>query len=240
MGSYYFASTALPELRIGGPADLSFSELMLLFDLNLTERDLRQVRVIRGLVDLYNLCAFWRDQPLDPRGSLGAVELEEATAGKEAVPEFAARFLEEYVTTEERLAHFGELIVNFFAQEIAEAKGFLKRYLEFERDWRLVMLAFRAKQLGRDVTRELQFEDPYDTIVGQILAQREAVKFEPPVGYEKLRDFVDLKPMELNRTLEEYRFRRLEEMRETEEFSIGYLLGYMVQLMIVERWNELS
>jgi len=234
LGGYYFASAVLPELCLGEEADITFSQLMFLFESNLSPGDLRQTRMIQGLVDLDNLCAFWRKQPIDPRGALSLVELGEEAAA----PEFAARFLEAYPSTEERLTHFGELIAEFFAEQIPLAKGFLRSYLEFERAWRLVMLGFRAKQLGRDVMVELQFEDSLDDLVGQILAQKDAPKFVAPPGWEELEELLELEPMELNHELERIRFSRVEAMCETEEFSIGFLLGYMVRLMIVERWNE--
>jgi len=119
----------------------------------------------------------------------------------------------------------------------------LHDYLVFEREWRLIMTAFRAKQLGRDVVVELQHEDPHDDVVAQIIAQKDAVTFEPPSGYEALKAiFVEhaSEPRELHRALEFYRFSTLDEMMKNEIFSTGFLLGYMARLMICERLQEIE
>ncbi len=240
---YYYVATALPALVFDEPAEITFQEVMRLFERNLPAEDLRQVAVIRLLIDIYNLCSLWRNEPIDRRGNFLEAELEEALTSGEGIPAYVIDYLEEYETSEERLKNHGRLVEEFFKVELAKSSGFLHQHLQLERELRLVMVGFRAKQLGRDVSVELQWEDPHDEIVAQIIAQKDAKVFEPPNGYDGLKpifeEFKD-QPMELHRALASYRFSKVDQMLENELFSIGYLLGYLVQLIIVERLEELK
>ncbi|MFQ5728988.1 MAG: DUF2764 family protein, partial [Waddliaceae bacterium] len=127
--------------------------------------------------------------------------------------------------------------------EIQLAEDFVQEYLAFEREWRLVLTGFRAKKLGRDVTAELQFEDPYDEVVAQILAQKDAKTYEPPIRYSDLKTLFEEHygaPMDLYQALCEYRFRKIEAMYGIDVFSIGRILAYLAQLIIVEKWLDLD
>lgn len=243
MVPYYFVATSLPALHFGEPPDIAFSEVATLLSENLDSHDYEQFVVVRRLVDLYNLCSYIRGESLDPHGNLTRTDIEEAALTGGGVPSFAAEFFEDFESDEDRLRHHGKLVRDYFEVELAASKGFLHEYLQFERDWRLVMVAFRAKQMGRDVGPELQYEDPHDEVVAQILAQKDAETFEPPNGYGALKPIFAAhpdEPRELFRELASYRFDRVDAMMENEVFSIGFLLGYAVQLMIVERLMEIE
>lgn len=243
MGPYYFVGSSLPALTFGEPPDIEFQEVIYLFEENMRGDDLEQVRVLRRLIDLYNFCGFIRGESLDPRGNLSHADIEEAKVTGVGIPDYVQRFFETYEGDEERIRNIGELIATFFNREQELATGFLKEYLKFEREWRLIMTAFRAKQLDRDVVVELQHEDPNDDVVAQIIAQKDAETFEPPGGYEALKPiFLEHagEPRELNRALEFYRFSTLDEMMKNEIFSIGFLLGYTARLMICERLQEID
>ena len=105
------------------------------------------------------------------------------------------------------------------------------------------MLGFRAKLIGRDISKELQFEDSSDIIVAQILAQKDAKSFEPPYGYENLRFIFEKyqsEPYKLHKAFCEYRFVKIAELESGSFFSIERILGYMMRLLIVEQWIELD
>jgi len=159
------------------------------------------------------------------------------------LPDYILDFLDRYDTVEQRLRYFSSLYVSFFQEMQAKTTGFLRTYYTFERDVRLILTALRAKQTKRDVARELQFEDPTDSLVMDILAQKDAADYTPPSDYEELKTRF-LKhlsdPKKLYLELLEYRFAKIEEMEEDEPFSINYLLGYTARLLIVESWSGLN
>ncbi|MBA3957628.1 MAG: DUF2764 family protein [Parachlamydiaceae bacterium] len=241
--NYYFVATALPPLQIGVPPEISFEEFETLLQDNLTANDDDKTEVIRRFYDIQNIRAFWKNESLDPRGGLNEIELETALLDQAGFPTYVFDFLNRYDSTKSRLEHFPELVSTYFTAEQKHATGFLQDYLRFEREWRLVFTAFRAKQLGRDLTKELQYEDPDEDLVAQILAQKDSKTFIPPNGFQELQPLFEEHsddPLALYKALCEYRFSKVEEMLDIDLFSIDRLLGYMVQLIIVEKWFELD
>ena len=243
MRNYYYLSTALPELQVGAPPDIEFPAFEILLKENLSPRDYATTKVWQRFYDIQNIRYFWRGEALDPRGGLDENELEEALVAREGLPDYVYEFMDDYDDVQERLEHFPALVGMFFSEESNRAQGFLKEYLEFERSWRLVFTGFRAKKLGRDLLVELQYEDPDDELVAQMLAQKDSKTYEPPEKYEELKaifeEFGDA-PLQLNKALSDYRFAHIEAMLGVDTFSFDRILGYMAQLFIVENYEKLD
>lgn len=243
MTNYYFLALALPALQIGVDPDITFREFEELIKLNLSARDYAKTEVIRRFYDIQNIRAYWKKEPFDPRGALNSGQLEEALLSRTSLPEYVFAFLDTHDLLKERLDHFSALIAAFFNQEIRHSSGFLKRYLSFEREWRLVLTGFRAKRLGRDLLLEMQYEDPYDDFSAQILAQKDAKSYIPPDEFEDLALLFEEhqdNPLALHKAICEYRFQKIEEMLGVDMFSIDRILGYMAQLILAEKWIELD
>lgn len=244
---YYFVASLLPELVIGHVPALGFFELKEILRVNLSEEDKKKVRHFLRLIDLENLRALWAHEPHDPRGNLTREELEKALenqewSDEEPFPEYLIDFLDKYESKEERVRHFSLVMTDFLVEGSLE-EGFLGAYFAFERELRLVLTAFRAKKLGRNLDEELQYEDPYDPFIAELLAQKEAKTFEPPFDFLDLRERLEFNqdlPLELHLALSEYRFMRIVELSEGEFFSIDRILSYMARLLLVEKWLELD
>lgn len=242
MAKYYFLINSLPRIYIGTPPEIPFKEFKELLVLNLTESDLEKVKKLLSVIDLHNVRALWLGQPLDERGNITGQELEEALLVKDGLPLFLVDFLERYDAEADRLRYFPSLYADLFREQ-AGNKGFLEKYFAFERELRLILTALRAKESGRDIIRELQFEDPYDPFVSQILAQRDAPDYAPPMEYEPLKNLFSSnkeQPKNLYRALLEYRFQRIEEMEENEHFTLDALLGYLARLILAEDFAKLD
>jgi len=243
MTKYFFLGAALPPLQIGVQPEISFHEFEHLLHDNLWTKDERQMAVIRRLYDLENMRSFWKKEKLDLHGNMDENELEEALLAKEGLPEYVVDYLDKYDSIDERLKHFPGLIARFFREEILKAKGFLREYLIFERSWRLVFAALRAKALKRDIINEMQFEDPDDDLVALILAQKDAKTFDPPEEFQGLKALFEAhqnQPYELYQALCAYRFNYISELLGLDEFSQDKIMGYMAQLILVEKWMELD
>jgi hypothetical protein len=243
MANYYYVGTFLPPLSFDRLPEITWSELSDLLQDNLSASDLEQTRIVRRLYDVLNLRSFWLDEEFDAWGNLDSMELEEALFNQEGLPTYVYDFLENYEKKEERLRHFPALLAAFFQRGV-EAKGFVHQYLNFEREWRLVFTAFRAKQLGRDLSVELQYENPEEELIAQMLAMKDAKTYEPPEKYEVLKELFDKHfsdPLALQRALDEYRFNTIDRLVEQEDlFSIDRILAYLVQFMIVQKWFTLD
>ena len=243
MANYYFLIAAFPPLSLGTKPELTYKELRDLLVLNLSKEDLDKLEELLRPIDLYNLHAFWLGAPLDDRGQLKAKDLEEELLVQEALPDYIIEYLERYESTEDRLRYFSSLYVSLYRDQQPRLKGFLLKYYQFERDLRLVLTGLRAKRVGRDLVRELQFEDPTDPMIAEILAQKDANDYTPPREYEDLKTlFVENSsdPKELNRAILEYRFNKIEEMEEAQDFGIDRVLAYVARFMLAESLAELD
>lgn len=241
---YYFLMNALPPISLKEPPGISFQEMKDLLLLNLTAKDMKALRRLLSPIDLYNIRAIWLRQPLDERGNYGSQELEELLLTRERLPQYLADYLDRYETTQERLAHFSFLFSSFFQSSFGKEQGFLARYFQFERERMLVLAALRAKSLGREIKKELQFEDFSDPLAAQILAQSDAPDYTPPQEYEDLKVlFVEKRkdPEILNRAILEYCLQKVESFEEgATPFSIDQVLGYVARFVMIDRWFHLD
>jgi hypothetical protein len=241
--NYYFLASSLPRLDFSVPPDISFSDLLFLLDTNLSDEDKGQTLVVRRYFDIENIRTFWKGDELDPHGIYDANELEDALVTGTGLPDYVYEYMEKFDKTDERIRNFPALISKYFEREIANASGILRDLLIFERECRLVLTGFRANLLGKDLVKELQFEDSHDEIVAQILAQKDAKTYEPPSRYDDLKalfmEHVN-EPLKLYLAFLEYRFNRIGEMYGMNFFSIGRILGYLARLIIVEKSLELD
>ena len=181
MTEYYFVAAALPPLTLGAKPEISFHELRDLFRMNLKEGDLKRFRaLLRHLIDLQNIRALWMHLPFDARGNFSPKELEEALLVPDLLPLYVQEYLERYESVADRLRYFSSLFASLFQDMRERTRGFLHSYYIFERELSLVLTALRAKRFGRDLVKELQFEDLDDPLVVSILAQKEAPDYTPP------------------------------------------------------------
>lgn len=243
MANYYFLAASLPPLVLGQKPDVTFAELKERLELNLSKEDLEKTVVFLRMTDIQNIRSLLMEEPIDPRGNLDEKELDEALLIRNILPDYVFEFLDQFENLTDRLRNFFGLLSKFFAEETPKKGGFLAKYLQFEHDWRLVMLAMRAKELGRDVVHELQFEDYSDLLVAQILAQKDASSYEPPAEWVELKELTlasGADPWQRYKAFALWRFKKIEELVEKPLFSIDWILAYMAQLMIVEQWNELD
>ncbi len=239
----YFIGGTLPTLKLGQPPEISFSELDQLLKLNLSDSDYEQALVIRRYSDFQNIRLYLNHEELDPHGILNEKEIEEALLTREGYPAYLFEFLDKYENDSERIKHFSELLSIHYQKEIGKASGFLKEYMTFERDWRRVFAALRAKKMGRDIAEELKDENPEDELMALILEQKDSKTFDLPEPYTELKDIFEKysdSPMALQQALYEYRFQKIDQMCGIEIFTLRRILGYMIQLILVEKWEKLD
>ena len=243
MADYFFLAPSLPPIELGKKPELSFEELKERLRINLSKEDWEKARTFLLYIDISNIRSLLMEEPIDPRGYLTEKELDEALAIHNILPQYVFDYLDRYDHVVDKIRHFSAVLAKFFEEEIPRQTGFLQKYLMFEREWRLVLMAMRAKKLGRDFLTEFQFEDFSDPLVAQILAYKDADHYEPPPEYHDLKEKLDAcgdDAWEKYKTFARWRFQRIEEMVARPLFSIDWILAYMAQLMIAEQWVELD
>lgn len=244
MANYYFVGTYLPSLSFDAPPEITFDELQLLLRDNLTTKDYEKVLVLRRFYDILNLRSLWLEEELDPRGELSELELAEALINRVGLPDYVYEFIDRYQKKEERIRHFPFLLTKVFQNSENSKDSLLRHYLNFERELRLVLTAFRAKKLGRDLSVELQYENPEEDLIAQMLAQQDAPTYEPPEKYRDLKIIFEKygdNPLALQKALDQYRFDKVESLVDMADlFSIKRLLVYLIQFVIIDKWFELD
>lgn len=243
MTEHYFVGGSLPDVEVGLEPEISFVEFARLLRLNLKPDDLAKSRVMRIYWDFENIRTLWKGGEIEKRGNYDENELQEAIATKVGLPSYFYEFYERYDTDEERLKEYPKLLIRYFTEEGEKATGFLKEWLIFERGYRLALLGFRAKKLGRDLAQELQFENPEDDIVVEMMAQKDAKTYEPPSRFEGLKALFEEhfeEPLELEMNLCRWRSDEYDRFGGIDLFSIDKILAYQAKLVMAERWMELD
>lgn len=228
----------MPSLELGKEPDITFYELLVRFQLNLREGDKESVVRMRRYFDVLNLRLLWQGEEIDKRGLLSLEELESAVEYKENLPTSVIEFLWD-VEPEERLAQFPRLLSRYLEEQVRETSGFLHDYFLFEREWRLILSAFRAKQLGLDLMEVFRDEEESDPMVATLIANKDSAHFTMPYGYADLEKALSQSvdsPMEMYKAFAKFRFDRLREMTLGELLSLDWLLGFTVRLTIAEDW----
>ncbi len=248
MREYYFLASLFPSLEIGHIPTLGFAELQEFLSTNLHPNDFEQVTLVRRQIDMENLLCVWLEQPLDPHGLLTKEQwlyaLETQQWDEEhPFPLYFSDFLREHPTTERRIKAFS-LLMSAFLSDNGDHRGeFLTEYFVFQKQFRLVLIGFRAKQLGKDLRAELQFEEGSDPLVAEILAQKDAKEFVPPFEFKELQTIFAMSPTEplaFHKALLRYQFNTIVERWGGDLFSIDRILNYMLRLILVERWLHLD
>lgn len=250
MGSYVYLCTLLPPLDLDVSPELPYEEFKELLVLNLSHDDMRKVYTIRRLYDLYNLLVIWRGHgTFSPYGNYDENQLKEFLVEERGLPSYVHEFAATYDKPEERAAAFPLLLQTYFHEEIRRSSGFLKKYLEFERSWRLVSTASRAKKLKRDLVVELQHENPEDPLVEQLLELKDSsslADLEAHIPLVMLLEDKDHTALTLHRALSEYRMQKVYELTKSVIFGqdrplgIICVLNYLIRLIIVEEWRRLD
>lgn len=241
--NYYYFASALPPLCFDEVPKITSQQFMLEAAENLSGGDLEKMEVLRRYYDLMNLRSYWKGGAFDPIGKFDVAQLTEALTGSDRLPEYVFQFMSDHVSQESRLKNFSKLLSAYFKQEIARSSGFLRNYLRFERELRIIWTGVRAKELSRRLEIELQFEDADDHIVVQVMAQRDAKTFIFPNGYEDLAEVFENnsdEPVRMHKQLCEYRYNKIEQLQDLGEFSLEKIMGYLAQLIVVEKWFHLE
>lgn len=242
MTLYYFLGTLLPELKLGEEPEIGRDDFLSLLKENLTERDGAKVASFLRFIDMENIRQLWAGRPFVQKGNLDANELQEALLVEVGLPDYILGFLDQFEGTADRLKHYSALVSAFFREEIPKQTGFLKEWLVEERNRSLVLTALRSKKMGRPILEELQYENPDDPLVADILSQKDAEVYMPPSEYGDIAGLYAENqddPLKLHKALLEYRFRKAGEAS-LQPFTMDRIIAYLVQLGLVEKSLKLG
>lgn len=243
MSNYFYLSASLPPINLDGKPEITFLELVDRLEMNLTSDDLREFESFRRYFDIQNIRAKLLGQPIDLRGKLTDMDLDELFLLNIGMPDYVLDFLMRYANTEQRLAHFSSLLSAYYLMEKARPSGFFAKFLSMERGIRLVLLALRCRDLNKSVDDQLLFEDPLDPLVHDILMQKNAPDYQPPAEFKELKELYikyRKEPLQLRKALALYRYEWVNETVQEPLFSFDWIMGYLIQLWVIEEWQMLN
>ncbi|MEI6242412.1 MAG: DUF2764 family protein [Chlamydiota bacterium] len=242
MSRYYFVLCALPPLYLERKPQISYFEMQLLLQLNLSLKDASLVFSFRQFIDFKNLRCLWLKRPFHLGGNLSEKEMTEAIIRQEVFPEYVFSFLKTHEDIPYRLKDFPYLLSQFFKNAMTSNNQFLRRYFTWERDLALILTALRAKQRKRNLASEILYEDPDDFFVGSLLSQKDDKDVlgvpEEFQGVKALFLQHGSDPKALFRAYMEYRLEQMENLAGNEFFTINHLMAYLAKYQVVLEWNE--
>ncbi len=239
----FFVGSALPALEVGKELEWTFDDLMAFFSLNLSSGQKKSIEQVRSYIDLLNVRQMLRKGPLDPHGKLTEKELDEALVHREGLPSYLFTYLEGFESSKEQDRHYARVLISFFQEMKRAARGFVHFYFSLERDLRLILTALRAKRRKLDVTKELQDEDFSDSLIAQLLAQKDAAQFIFPFEYRSLGtalEGTEGDPLAEHRAITQFRFDQVEGQFRDTPFSSDAAVGYFIQFILIEDDNHLN
>ncbi len=241
MSYFVYLENALTPLQFPDKPEIGFSDLLALSSDMLSDHDKRALEKLRMYFDILNIRSLYLGYPIDPKGNLSKEELEKALDDQVYFDQAIFEVLEKSDEPSEKVKLFPKVLKTFFDARIENEKGFLKWYFELEKYSRLILTAFRCKKLGRDVSEEINFEDPLDPIVSEIVSQKDSPHFDPPSEYEDLVEVVQVEEdnvMDQYASLTAYRIRKIQEKIETKNYCLSWFLGYIAVFSLLEEYHN--
>lgn len=240
-----FVFGSLPPLEFGSKPDITSWQLRELFEDNLSQSALKQIHILQFWIDLANIQAvLYKTDAFDTRSVFSKELLSSFMKESEGLPAYVYDFFSEFTTDEERRRNFASLIAAYFREERKKAKGFVRKFLDFEHAVRVLITGFRAKRLGRDVVRELQFEDPIDPYVETVLMQKNSSgSFVFPLEFAELETKLEdagRDPTLQYEALMQFRFDYYSEHIHSHPLEISSLAANMMRLWILEDYFALK
>lgn len=235
MGNFYYIATLLPVLEIGIRPELTFSEYDTLLKLNLNKREYSFVKRIKEYHDLENIRLSLKEKPISRFGNYDRTELREHIHFAESFPPYIQNYLNCYQQTSERLQYFPELLFKYWQQKCNQ--NFLDRYFKFETQLQLIQIYLRSKHLNKNYLNEWPFHEEKNE------KMREEAEIISLKGFDDLKkafEFHATSPLELHRSICQYRLDWIQKEIGEKLVSLEGLLGYLLQLIIVEKWNDLK
>jgi hypothetical protein len=242
MGCYFIVSS-LPSLEFGSKPDISSEQLFSLFDLNLDKKGEEMIKSMRLWIDLSNIQRLLTNKEFDQRGSLVRVALENLLEEAYGLPEYVFEFFATFETDDLRKWNFPWLIAKYFEEEEQKWNGTMGKFIRFEHEWRVLLTAYRAKRMGRNIQKELRFENEANLMVRTALLQSEGSgRFIFPYEYQDLEKellSVGPNPLKQNEIIAKYRYNFYTEYTHEDPFSATSVVAYMMRLWILEEYFAL-
>jgi hypothetical protein len=244
--AYYYLIAGLPELALEQPKlPYTVSSFLEQLSETLSAEDQEAVRLLRYPYDHEALLAIVKQESgaAHPWGCFSRDDLEAGLREPGRLPAYFHDFhaaCQEESTPWPELSLENRLTRRYYDYALARAKGFLHDWLTFERDLRNLLAAWNARTYELDLRGQLIG----DNEVTRALANSHASDFGLPNDYTYVdRLFQEMEqdqPQQREKGIDLIKWDFIEEATTFYYFTSEVLLGYLLRLMLLERWDGLS
>ncbi len=227
----------MPPISLAERPDIGFEAIKTLFKENLGSADYNQFNTLLTYLDVENFQKVLSGERVSHFGKFNQKDLDQLFVKMDGIPSFFTEFIEKFKDPDSALKNFQQLFTSFFDFACASTSKFLQFYFRTEREIRILLAVYRAKQLNVDPLVSLQFEDDKGTFMAEVIALKDAPVFDFPLKYQKLGEKLAKNPSDplmQFKIMNEYRYGNTIKFLEEEPFSIDSLMAYVQAYLIVE------
>jgi hypothetical protein len=235
--SYYFLGALISPLDMDKRPEISWNEFHDLLKRNLSDFDLKEMCAVLRFFDLENLRLYLRGAPLMDHGNLSVVDFDSLFIEPELLEPWWQFFLEKQGHKEKSIQLVSQLQHDFFADAV-ESKGAAARVLT--KLWKSQWMAAYVR-LEMKVREGVFSEEPG---INHELIQQWIQEFQQGLGSAELETLKAIwKPSglgldEIAKNYVQWQIHFFEPEQQSKPFELEALLGYLIQLAWLERWQQ--
>jgi len=252
--SYYYLVAGLPDLLLDeGKSFPPFADSADEIASHMEQSDADLITFIRHPFDNHNLARLLGggSEPFDPRGNFSEEELTAEAKTPDRLAAYMVKFLEDHHEGRESYPGFGiqdQLTWLFLEEAFESPNDFIREWYAFDSSLRNVLTALNLREqqsggTGADARRELE-----RVVVGGSEVTEQLLKaggadialsgVAPWVERLLSADRQDLVGFE--KTIDELRWRMLDELTIFTGFQVETVLAFFQKLLLVERWMAID
>ncbi|HMB00487.1 MAG TPA: DUF2764 family protein [Spirochaetota bacterium] len=247
MANYYYIVSGLPDLLLDQEQKTTVSLDTFIREMAdlLPEKDYNLLPLIRFPEDNKNIITLLteRNRKFSTLGNFDQETLQAELKTFDQLPEYARNFINAFrqgKAIHPRLQTEDQLALLFYEAMLTSPDYFIREWFSFELKLRNIIAAVDCRKYGGD--KEASIID-LDEVSRQILkstAPDFSLSSRCPWAEKILQQEQTLSVTEYAKTIDQIRWRQIDEIPLTDVFSIGSILGFCIKLQITERWQSLE
>jgi hypothetical protein len=183
------------------------------------------------------------EAPFDKLGRYSQDELEENIKEPEGLLPYLIEFIEDFksdTASNPNIRLDNRMAALYYEYVDANSNEFLRKWFEFDRTLRNILAAYNCRKFELPVDNELIGEGDIVDSLKKSRARDFGISSEVPV-IEKVISILENKDLlEREKGLDLIRWNFLDDLNVFNYFTIEVILGFVIKLMIINRWLKLD
>lgn len=244
--NYYYLVAGLPDLALE-QNKLPFTPLAFVDELrsSLHPDDFNRVQWLLYPVDHGNLLNLLQktDSPWQPGGNFSREQMDAALQEPEGLPAHLATFYQAYRSETPvwpRMSWENQLTRLYYEAAIEENDGFLRNWFLFDQHLRNILTAWNVRTHQLSEEGQLVGRNEVTEAIRQSHARDFGLSGEWPFIDKLLHALEQEDLLEREKDTARIRWNYIDELNTFHYFDIDVLLGYLLKLMLLDRWTGLE